>query len=227
MPMTMPCRDCASLVGRQFASMPEPLAERLARAIVRVGYRRAQTLFQEGTTPLACYCIHTGRVKLSRRWSDGHEVVVGVREAGELVGLRAILSEHPYATTAEVIEPSTVCVIPRDTFLDLVQHDHGLAMALLRLLAIDSRLTEEQVVARVRDSALVRTARLLVALAQTRRDPSQAEVAIGRERMMLLVGTTRETLSRTLHGLARKGLIDVMGNRIRVLDLPALRALIG
>jgi len=56
---------------------------------------------------------------------------------------------------------------------------------------------------------------VVVALHERKRDIA-AQLAI-----------TPETLSRLLRQLSRKGLIDVMGYTVRVLDLPGLRALAG
>ena len=41
------------------------------------------------------------------------------------------------------------------------------------------------------------------------------------------LGITPETLSRLLRSLTRKGLIEVVGYNVHVLDLPALRRLAG
>lgn len=228
MPEAFRCLECVGPMGHAFACLPDALAAQLTAGTVAVDYRRGQALFLEGTVPLAGYCIRSGHVKLSRHWSNGHEVSLGTRGPGEIVGLRAILTQFPYATTAEAIEPSTVCVIPRELFLDLLRQDHELALLMLKRLAIDSRMTEEQVVARSREEVTARTARLLVSLANAagKQADVPVEIAMSRERMTVLVGTTRETLSRTLHGLAHQGVIDVEANAIRVRDLQALRALL-
>jgi CRP-like cAMP-binding protein len=43
-----------------------------------------------------------------------------------------------------------------------------------------------------------------------------------REELAQLIGTTPETLSRTLHGLADEGVLALDRKTIRVLDLPSL-----
>jgi CRP-like cAMP-binding protein len=45
---------------------------------------------------------------------------------------------------------------------------------------------------------------------------------MAREEMALLVGTTRETLSRSLSQLAKRGAIGLTNGTIRVLDRSAL-----
>jgi CRP-like cAMP-binding protein len=55
----------------------------------------------------------------------------------------------------------------------------------------------------------------------------RAVVMMGREEMALLVGTTRETLSRSLKKLALRGIIRLDNGAIQVLDLQALQDLAG
>jgi CRP-like cAMP-binding protein len=129
------------------------------------------------------------------------------------------------------LEPSRICAIPRDAFLELVGHSAPLALELLRRLALRSRLTEEQLISRTHEPMMDRTVRLLLAMQDRNgaegRNPAPLGADISREEMALLIGTTRETLSRTLHELAQRGLVEVSTSRVRVLDAAGLRAILG
>ena len=133
----------------------------------------------------------------------------------------------PYGLTAVTLEPSRICAIPKDAFLDLVGHSPPLALELLRRLAVRSRLNEEQLVDRARLPVAARIARLLLGVHRhggaARKGSSPEASAISREELALLIGTTRETLSRTLHEFAGKGLLELSASAIRVLDPDGLR----
>ncbi|MFI5371290.1 MAG: Crp/Fnr family transcriptional regulator [Candidatus Eisenbacteria bacterium] len=194
-------------------------------------YKRGQALFYEGNPPLAVYCIKFGSVRLSRLNRRGDEIVIGRRTAGELVGFRAAIANRPYGLTAVTTEPSQICAIPRDAFLELVGQSPPLALELLRLLAIRSRMTEDQLVSRAHEPVVARTVRLLLATHGVNgaevKNRAAAVAGLTREEMALLIGTTRETLSRTLHDLAKRGLLEVSPMQVRVLDTEALRASLG
>ena len=195
--------------------------ERLARR-----YEPGQVLIHHETPALAVLSIHSGQVKLTRSASYGHEVVVGLRGPGELLGVREILSGMPYQVTAETLEPTILCTVPREPFLSVVRNCPELAMRLLGQLAEDYLLTEEQLVARAHLSVAARTARLLVALTDGRRVKPGAvaarSVSMSREEMALLVGTTRESLSRALHQFAVQGAVELGNGVIRIVDPPRL-----
>jgi CRP/FNR family transcriptional regulator len=155
--------------------------------------------------------------------------VVGVRGPGELLGVREVLSALPYQVSVETLESAVLCAVPREAFLEAVRNCPELAMRLLGQLSKDYLLAEEQLVARARLSVRARTARLLLALGAGGRVQAHGsaapEVTMAREEMVLLVGSTRETLSRSLSQLAERGAVRLAGGKIRVLDSSVLEGL--
>ena len=222
---TATCPDCPCFRGHALSCLPDTLSSRLLRDRVTREFDVGEVIFHEGTPSLAVYSIRSGEVKLSRRAKRG-EVAVGVGVAGDLVGLRAVLAELPYGITAETLERSVVCVFPTGTFLDLVRESPAFAASLLKRLARAYVVTEEQLVARSQEMVGARTARLLLALAQrenSMQSSPRSGIRMGRTEMAVLIGTSRETLSRTLHGFARKGILRVTAGGIRIRDPRALR----
>lgn len=221
---------CAGCNGRGvFATLPPAQRSRLAGSALPCSYRSRQTIFHEGTPSLAVHCIRSGTVKLSRGTAGGDEILVGIRSPGDVIGHRAVLADIPYGITAETLEPSVVCTIPRETFIELVLHDADLALRILRHLAREVCLVEEQLVERTRLRVHQRAARLLLRLARGHGPAAwigpRLEITMNREQMALLVGTTPETLSRTLHALVERGILDLDRRAIRVRDEAALARL--
>lgn len=228
-----PRQDCLSdrCPAKQMFSCLSPAQDAdLGRERLARHYETASVVIYNDTPALGVLSIHSGRVKLTRPTSTGHEVVVGIRGPGELLGVREALSGMPYQVSVVTLEPSIVCAVPREAFLDAVRGCPPLAMRLLGLLAKDYLLTEEQLVARTHVGVAARTARLLVALADVR--PVNGKVAaplvsMSREEMALLVGTTRETLSRSLHQLAKRGAVRIAHAGIVILDHHLLERVSG
>jgi CRP/FNR family transcriptional regulator, polysaccharide utilization system transcription regulator len=72
-------------------------------------------IFSQGETPHTVFFICKGLVKLTRTESDGSRAIVGLRGTGWLLGAAPLLGEH-YASTAEAVMRSTLCIVPRDKF---------------------------------------------------------------------------------------------------------------
>jgi CRP/FNR family transcriptional regulator len=198
--------------------------ERLARH-----FGAGQVLVHHDTPALAVLSIHSGRVKLTRTTYAGHEVLVGLRGPGQLLGVREVLCKTPYQLSAETMEPSIVCSVPRESFLEAVRGCSDLAMRLLAELAQDYLLTEEQLVTRSHASVAERTARLLLTWTHhgilTTGSGDESCISMSRDEMALLVGTTRETLSRTLASLSSRGAIRLESGGIRILKRSLLQNL--
>jgi len=224
MPVSLQCQVCTGAARELFSSLLPEQRARFARAAVPHAYRAHETIFHEGTPALAVYCLRSGTIKLFRRLKHGEEVVVGTRGAGDLAGLRGVLAGMPYASTAMTLEPAIVCAIPGEIFVGLVRENPMLGYRILVRLARESRLLEGQLVERNHDRVAKRTARFLARhLPEDAPSTSAcAGISTSREEMAQLIGTSPETLSRVLHGLADEGILELDRKEIRVLDLEAL-----
>jgi CRP/FNR family transcriptional regulator len=99
------------------------------------GYERGQVIFYEGNPAFAVYCLHSGKVRLYKEGKHDEEVVLGTRMAGDLIGYREILADEPYASTAEALEKSVACAVPRETIFSLLRENGCFALRLLSQLA--------------------------------------------------------------------------------------------
>ena len=226
MPTRAQCRDCAGAAGEIFARLLPDQRSRLTSAAVLHAYGAGEVVFHEGTPALAVYCVRSGSLKLFRRADDGDEIVIGTRNQGALVGLRAVLAGLPYWVTAMTLEPASVCTIPGEIFLGLVRENPVLAFQLLKRLACEYRITEELLVERKYQPVGKRTARFLARLVARNAPVSwvspTGEISMNREEMARLIGTTPETLSRTLHLMAAGHVIELTRKSIRVRDAAEL-----
>ena len=221
---SMQCSACPGAAEGLLTCLLPEQRSRLSSAAVPHTYRAHETLFHEGTPALAVHCVRSGTIKLFRRLVQGEEVVVGTRGPGDLVGLRGVLAGMPYANTAMTLGTAVVCAIPGETFVDLVRGNPTLGFRILTRLARQSRLLEEQLVERNHSRVAKRTARFLARHLREAAPKAGAPAVIpmSREEMAQFIGTTPETLSRTLHALTDDGILAMDRREIHILDLPAL-----
>lgn len=194
-------------------------------------YRQRQVVFHEGTPPLAIYCIRAGRVKLYRTGSKGEEVVLRILVPGDVFGHRPLLAGELYAATAEAIEEAEVCVLPKQTLIELLRVSPSLALEMLARLSRDLRVSEDQLLDVSQRSVKQRAANLLLMFLEgcgERIDGGvKLAIPIQRKEMAQMVGTTPETFSRTLHDLAERQAIALSRSEIVVIDEKLLRQIAG
>jgi len=191
--------------------------------------RPRQILFGEGNPSLAVYCILSGIVKVYKTGSKGEPLIIRLLGPGELVGYRAVLAREPYAATAEAVGDVTVCVIPADKILELLRVSSEFCQRMLLKLSRELLTSEEQMMALAQETVRARTLRMLVSFL----DKAGGELRVGgllpvplqRSEIAQMVGTSPETLSRTLRRLAHEEILQVTRTEIFIRDAARLRSL--
>lgn len=220
------CTSCGSEAQSVFCVLAGAHLERIEREKTVHNYQRGEAVFYAGNPPLAIFCIYSGRVKLLKVGRKGEEQVIRLLGSGEILGYRALLSNEPYAATAEALEPTTICMISKATLMSLIRKSPELAFRLMAKLGHELRVSEEQLISRTEDTVRERVAQLLLwlgASAGKSLEPGmEIRVPLRRAEMAQMIGTTPETLSRTLKSFAKRGTIELTRTSLRVLDPNAL-----
>ncbi len=194
-------------------------------------FLRGEALFHEGWPAHSLFIVHSGRVRVFRTWKDGEEQVLRVLGPGEIVGYRPILANEPYGASAEALEDSSVCVVPRAAVLERIRQDPELALEMLSKLSKELRISEDLMMDLIRRPVRERAARLLAGLVEvygaTGESASLTSGSIPRKDLARMIGTTPETFSRILRGFAQRGIVELTRNRIVVRDAALLRRAAG
>lgn len=196
-----------------FCNLDKKRLMKLQREKVVKNYKRGQVIFHEGTPSAAIHCIYSGLVKLYKVGRDGQEIVIRLLKSGEVLGFRALCAHEIYSATAQVVEDTTVCTVTKETLFNIMRESPELAIRMLSKLAVELRVSEDQLVSRVLESVPQRTARLLISLiddpfARSTKQRS-VDLPLRRDEMAQIIGTTPETLSRILKQLKSRRIIEL------------------
>lgn len=115
-------RRCLLAVHR----LGEPAARGLFCA--RRAYPAGVVLLAEGDAPEAIQLLCAGKVKLCATSRNGRVVTFDSAVPGDLLGLRAVLTEQPSDLTAITSCQSVVCSLPREEFLRTLLADEGMIL---------------------------------------------------------------------------------------------------
>ena len=204
---------------------PTLLAALAAGASVRRLSRRG-VLAAEGCVPPAVFIVLRGRIRAVRRSDSGREVTLETFEAGDLLADAVVAPTRPLSNDWESSEPTEVLAIGRDVFA--AQMEAAPALALILMAQILSRLERSKQLAAGLALADV-PGRVIAALRDLAGSRGQAEadgvVVQNRPTQQDLansIGACRETVSRVVSDLARRGLITPRGRALiisrRLLD---------
>ncbi|HWA25533.1 MAG TPA: Crp/Fnr family transcriptional regulator [Lacunisphaera sp.] len=182
-------------------------------------------LFHEGAPSLGFYVVQTGAVNVHRVSAAGKEQVIHVFRAGESFAEAALASPTGYPANARAVEPSTILLIPKAPVLELIGRRPDLALRMLGSMSAHLRV----LVGALDDLTLkdVET-RLLNWLVKHGRHARGGDIQLpGTKRVLAAeLGTSSETLSRTLARLRDARLITVAARSIKVHDQPAIEGML-
>jgi CRP/FNR family transcriptional regulator, polysaccharide utilization system transcription regulator len=225
------CAFCQEPTGKRFCELA---GIELGVPRAEIGHRSClprEIIFPEGGPPAAAHCIRSGIVKLSKRGSRGEPLIIRLLGSGHLIGYRAVLAGEPYAATAEAVGAVELCTIPLGSFAATLRSSPLFSERLLAMMARELRVSEEQTLALAHETVRARSVRLLVGfLDDTGPDHAPGNpilVPLQRWELAQMVSTSPETLSRTLHQLAREGILQLTRTEIYVRDPRRLRAIAG
>jgi CRP/FNR family transcriptional regulator, cyclic AMP receptor protein len=189
-------------------------------------FSRSTTLMNAGTLSNSVVVILEGRVKLSYFTDEGHEVVLGIRGPGDLLGELSALDGRPHSATATALEAVEAMIVPTPDFHAFLLDHPRVSLMLLRMLTARLRDADEKRIEFAAYDSVGRVARRLVEMADRFGDQQDGRLLItlplSQEELAGWTGSSREAVSKALQALRSKGLIDTKRRAVTILDLPGL-----
>ena len=189
-------------------------------------YPRNSVILFEDDPGDALYVVATGQVKVVLIGEDGREVILSVMGPGEFFGEMSLLDDEPRSAHVIAMEDSSLAVLRREDFESLLTATPQIALALLRELSRRLRRADEKVGSLVLLDVQGRVARLLLDMAGEE-GGERITRRLTHHTIAQMIGSSRETVSRTMRDLTDKGLIAVQRRDIVVRDRAALEQAAG
>lgn len=206
--------------GNGFQELKKIVAERKVRLI-----KKKQVLYYEGDHAGGIYLVLSGRLKTLKMSEDGRELVTAIYGPDEYLGIHALLLEDAYNETAEALEDTSLCLLPKELVYELLNKYTDVSQQFIKILSNNLREKEDQLLQLAYHSVRKRMAAVLIRLAKQLPDPEENPITlkVSREDLAALAGMATETVSRTLSDFKEEGLIGKQGSKIQLLDLHRLK----
>ncbi|HEU4435800.1 MAG TPA: DUF1003 domain-containing protein [Pyrinomonadaceae bacterium] len=136
-----------------FASLDDDAAKELRSLLREKTVSQNTTLFNQGDKGNAMYLIESGRVRISIRDEDEHELTLAELAQGDFFGEMSIIDGRQRSADARVVEEARLAVLPRDDFLRFVRTKPDVALEMLSALTERLRRTDELLRSRVSRNA--------------------------------------------------------------------------
>lgn len=219
------CKNCESRLSSIFCTLEDVEVDALNDNKGCSSYKKSQVIFSQGTMPHGLFVIYSGKVKLYQLAENGREQIVRMAKAGDVIGYRALLSSDRYTSSAETIEESNICFIPKELFFNMMNKNSSITVQLMKLLSYDLKNAEHKITDLAQKPVRERMAEALLFIKETygyEKDNKTINVILTREELANIVGTATETAIRLLSDLKFEQLIEFVGKKIKIINLRKL-----
>lgn len=217
-------------VIREFGGLSPADLETIAKLCRWRHYEAGEEIIRyQDTSANTCFVI-SGEIRVTYYSPSGHEVILCDLTAGGIFGELTAIDGEGRSATVIARERSLIASIAAPAFLNLIHTNQAIRIAILKRLTSQIR----RLTARVLDfSTLNVNSRIHVELLRL-----AEEVSAGANTVILspapkhsdlanLVSTHREAVTRELNNLVRLGLVRRESNKLVIVDMKKMRALVN
>jgi CRP/FNR family transcriptional regulator, dissimilatory nitrate respiration regulator len=217
-----------TLRGAQlFSGLPLADLENIAGFSQLVRVSKGEYLFREHEPALGFYVMQTGAINVHRVSAAGKEQLIHVFRAGETFAEAALAITTGYPADARAVENSSVVLVPKREFVELLGRRPELALRMLASMSTHLRV----LVGLLEDLQLkdveTRLAHWLLQRSPAGKQSYTIKLQSTKRVLAAEMSTTSETLSRTFAKFRDAGWIAVRAREISLLSRAGLEQLLN
>ncbi len=176
-------------------------------------FKNKMYAFMQGDPLDRVFFIHSGKVKIYKTDSSGREQIVSVLETGEMFPHAGFFRKGQYPAHAEMMEDTQMIVVPISKFEEILVAYPELSIKLFRVLGekiidLQARL-EEQILHNTYEQIIMLLLRLCKTNGEKLEHGFKLTTHFTNKEFANMIGTSRETVSRTINYLKKKEFISV------------------
>lgn len=193
----------------------------------KLTYSKGEFIIRPGESPPGVFYIEQGLVKSYDITKYGEENLLIIRKSGEFLGLTWGVTGQDRHIIYAALAPTTVWLVTRDAFTNYVQKNPAVALPLIDTITDMYRIHSERIMTLEYRTVRERLISFLLTTSGRFGEKTPAgmrlSVPLKHQDIASSISATRETTSRALAELERKGLLKSEQSYITLLDETTLR----
>lgn len=187
-------------------------------------YKKGDYLFHENEEAEGIYLLVSGKVKIIKNCKGDSNMILHIASGADVLGIHAVVNKHNHTYSATAITKTTVYLIPRIEFLNIVKQDIKFKLIVMRLLCSSIDMLENKMSSRIEKSAGERLAETLVTLSRTYGTDKNNYInfELSLQDLADMICTSREYANKIIYELSKKDLIASVSGKIQILNSKGL-----
>jgi CRP-like cAMP-binding protein len=173
--------------------------------------KKGSMLFYEEGVPTGVFQIKRGRAKKFKKGFSGVEQIFYIYTAGDVLGYHALLGEERYQDSCEALEDLEVNFISKVDFLRLLNDIPTLQQTFIKNIGHEFGVLANTIAVLAQKNQNSRLAIFLLLLENRFKQDSELSTGIDltRDDLANLIGTSQESLGRSLKQFKEDGIIEI------------------
>lgn len=187
--------------------------------------KKGDFIYREGERSKGLICLASGKYKIFRIGVGGREQILKLVKPLELAGFGHIFQNTTWTDSAVAIEDSVLCIIEKQSMVNILKHNSEFSFKLLKLLSDELSLARERIISLTQKHVRARLVETLLILSEIygfEQDGHSINALLSRDDLAHHSNMTTSNAIRTLSNLASEGLIELKRRKIKLLDIRAL-----
>lgn len=176
------------------------------------------------------YFLKTGRVKISKYFSDGSEKIIAIINPGEIFGEMAYLDENQRTDYAITVEPSLICAINKNDLSSFIEKNPTLNIKMTKILGLKLKSFSERIEDLIFKDANQRIASFILRYIEKNGKKIGNQIFIKpflkHQNIGELTACSRQTVNYFLTDLRNRGIIDFDRSKLIINDLNEIKKLV-
>lgn len=188
-------------------------------------FQKRECVFIKGGVPRNLYVVISGQIKVCTPTLEGHEKVISVFGAMQVISDASLFHGDNYLTNAEALESSLIYCIPKSVVIELIRSDVGFAERFISEVCLKVKMLINEISTCAVRNSVQRAIDYLLRCLPDHHQASSACITLSTTKQLIAsqLNFTPETLSRIFHDLVEVGLIEVDGKTIFIKDIDKLK----
>lgn len=204
-----------------FRELSDEEIDKIVEISISREWKKNSHVFMQDDPLENVYFIQSGRIKIYKSDINGREQIVAIAKSGEMFPHVGFFRKGGYPAFAEAVENASIVVVPIAQFEKVLIDNPELCIKVFKVLGEKIVDLQERLEAQILNNTYEQIIKLLVRLAKTHGQKMDEgfyllKAEFTNKDLANMIGTTRETVSRTLTKLKKDQLIetDSSGNII-------------
>jgi CRP-like cAMP-binding protein len=193
----------------------------------KLAYSKGEFIIRPGASPPGVFYIEQGLVKAYDITKYGEENLLILRKAGEVLGLTWAITGEDRNIIYTTLAPTVVRMVTRDAFVKFIRENPASAVPILDMVTDMYRLHSERIMTLEYRTVRERLISFLVTTSTRfgKKTPKGLllTVPLKHQDIASSISATRETTSRAIAELERKGMLSSEQSFITLTDVKTLR----